>query len=263
MMFEMTRLHGTTLILVTHDANLANTCDLQVRLRDGTVTVVKPGTEFEVLASNTLGENISDAKVYNDDVILPLDKPLVAKDGLAVLRHVALDASLALPPTKRDVIDRARYGANRLPVRYDAPHGSTAPIFRYPNARSREALARLERDGPVDAHDGFKLRYVNPATGGSPMPTMATFLQLLPRGFSGKPYRQTDGTVFSVVEGRGRATIGRGDSQWHYDFGPRDHFVVPSWHTLSLSASDECVLFSYSDRPVQQALSIWREERLA
>ena len=34
----------------------------------------------------TLGENISDAKVYNDDVILPLDKPLVAKDGLAVLR---------------------------------------------------------------------------------------------------------------------------------------------------------------------------------
>lgn len=30
----------------------------------------------------------------------------------SVLRHVALDASLALPPTKRDVIDRARYGAN-------------------------------------------------------------------------------------------------------------------------------------------------------
>ena len=94
------------------------------------------------------------------------------------------------------------------------------------------------------------------------MPTMATFLQLLPRGFAGLPYRQTDGTVFSVVEGHGRATIGRGYRQWHYDFGPRDHFVVPSWHTLSLSANDECVLFSYSDRPVQQALSIWREERL-
>ena len=80
----------------------------------------------------------------------------------------------------------ARYGANMLPVRYDAPHGSTSPIFSYLRAQPR-ALARLERDGPVDAHDGFKLRYVNPATGGSPMPTMATFLQLLPRGFSGKP----------------------------------------------------------------------------
>ena len=198
------------------------------------------------------------------------DGPVVWLDGLDIPMIRFFDAGFAENGTSaQQQITRpeghnfARYGANMLPVRYDAPHGSTSPIFSYPYARSREALARLERDGPVDAHDGFKLRYVNPATGGSPMPTMATFLQLLPRGFSGKSYRQTDGTVFSVVEGRGRATIGRGDSQWHYDFGPRDHFVVPSWHTLSLSASDECVLFSYSDRPVQQALSIWHEERLA
>ena len=34
----------------------------------------------------TLGENMAGCTVYNDDVILPLDKPLVAKDGLAVLR---------------------------------------------------------------------------------------------------------------------------------------------------------------------------------
>jgi putative ABC transport system ATP-binding protein len=37
LMFEMTRKNGTTLILVTHDASLAMTCDLQVRLRDGKV----------------------------------------------------------------------------------------------------------------------------------------------------------------------------------------------------------------------------------
>ena len=34
----------------------------------------------------TLGENISKARSFNDDVILPRDKPLVANDGLAVLR---------------------------------------------------------------------------------------------------------------------------------------------------------------------------------
>ena len=34
----------------------------------------------------TLGQNIADAKVFNDDVILPLDKPLVPRDGMAVLR---------------------------------------------------------------------------------------------------------------------------------------------------------------------------------
>lgn len=37
LMFDMTRRHGTTLILVTHDAALAGTCDRVVRLRDGRV----------------------------------------------------------------------------------------------------------------------------------------------------------------------------------------------------------------------------------
>jgi putative ABC transport system ATP-binding protein len=37
LMFDMTRQHGTTLILITHDAALAETCDMQVRLRDGRV----------------------------------------------------------------------------------------------------------------------------------------------------------------------------------------------------------------------------------
>jgi gentisate 1,2-dioxygenase len=30
---------------------------------------------------------------------------------------------------------------------------------------------------------------------------------------------------------------------------------------LSLAADAECVLFSFSDRPAQQALGIWREQR--
>jgi len=37
LMFDMTRKHGTTLILVTHDAALAGSCDVQVKLRDGRV----------------------------------------------------------------------------------------------------------------------------------------------------------------------------------------------------------------------------------
>lgn len=49
--------------------------------------------------------------------------------------------------------------------------------------------------------DGPQLLYINPLTGGSPMPTIATFLQLLPQGFAGKLHRSTDGLVYSVVEG--------------------------------------------------------------
>jgi gentisate 1,2-dioxygenase len=91
---------------------------------------------------------------------------------------------------------------------------------------------------------------------------MAAFLQLLPAGFDGKPYRQTDGAVFSVVEGRGVATVGEGAAQQRFAFAARDHFVVPSWQRLQLQARDECVLFSFSDRPVQQATALWREQRM-
>ena len=48
---------------------------------------------------NTLGENIAGAKVFNDDVILPLDRPLVASDSLAVLRgNLAPDGAVIKPP---------------------------------------------------------------------------------------------------------------------------------------------------------------------
>ena len=109
----------------------------------------------------------------------------------------------------------------------------------------------------------MKLRYVNPLTGGSPMPTMATFMQKLPAGFAGKPWRQTDGAVYSVVEGHGEVLIERGGMQWRQPFGPRDHFVIPSWHTARFASERGCVLFSFSDRPVHQALGIHQEERMS
>ena len=51
-----------------------------------------------------------------------------------------------------------------------------------------------------------------------------------------------------------------GDQHWR--FAENDVFVVPSWHTLQLQAGRDTVLFSYSDRPVQQVLGLWRESRL-
>ena len=47
-----------------------------------------------------------------------------------------------------------------------------------------------------------------------------------------------------------------------FAFEPRDHFVVPSWHSVRFEAPEDAVLFSFSDRPVQQALGILREQRL-
>ena len=46
----------------------------------------------------TLGENIADAEVYNDDVIRPLDNPIYAEGALAVLRgNIAPDGVVIKP----------------------------------------------------------------------------------------------------------------------------------------------------------------------
>jgi gentisate 1,2-dioxygenase len=80
-------------------------------------------------------------------------------------------------------------------------------------------------------------------------------MQLLPQGFEGRDYRATDSTVYAVVEGKGRCVV---DGQT-FAFGPKDVFVCPSWMPYRLEADADAVIFSFSDRPVQQALDLWRE----
>ncbi len=82
-------------------------------------------------------------------------------------------------------------------------------------------------------------------------------MQLLPGDFTTTPYRATDGSVYCVVEGDGETVMGESVFRWK----PRDIFVVPAWSRHHYHAASEAVLFSFSDRPVQQMLSIWREHR--
>jgi len=79
----------------------------------------------------------------------------------------------------------------------------------------------------------------------------------LPKGWRSRPYRCTDGTIYSVVEGAGNVTVA-GES---FAFEPRDTFVVPSWMPVELETKDDAVLFSFSDRPGQEAMGLWREKR--
>jgi gentisate 1,2-dioxygenase len=132
-------------------------------------------------------------------------------------------------------------------------------MFNYPYARTREVLDTLYRNGPVHPRHGVKMQYVNPITGGYPMPTIAAFIQFFPASFKGTPCRSTDATVFCVAEGRGRTQIGDTSFSW----GPHDIFVAPSWQPVSHEAREDAVLFSFSDRAAQKALGVWREEGAA
>ena len=191
-------------------------------------------------------------------------EPVVWMDGLDIPITHLFDATFAenypgevQPVTRREGDSWARYGCNLAPLSGTAPFGKTSPIFSYPYAKSREALATLAAGGDPDPCHGYKMQFINPATGGPAMPTIGAFIQLLPAGLRTAPYRSSDATIYSAIEGRGKASIGGQD----FAFEPRDTFVVPSWQPASFSADAECVLFSYSDRPAQIALGLWREHR--
>ncbi len=165
-----------------------------------------------------------------------------------------------LPETRPPGDAEARYGSNMRPLRdaFDRPH---SPLHRYPYMRSREALERLARAKEWDEHFGVKLEYINPITGAPALQTISTFLQLLHKGFSTRRTQSTDASVYSVVEGRGRSVIGEGERAVTLAWGPRDHFVVPAWQPHTHLCDEEAVLFSASDKGVQQKLGLWREVR--
>ena len=191
------------------------------------------------------------------------DAPTLWLDGLDIPVVQFFDASFAegygedsQPITKPTGDSGARYGANMMPLGYEKTT-PTSPIFNYPYERSRGALEAMRAREEWDPCHGLKMRYVNPVDGGWAMPTIGTCLQLLPKGFRTAPYRSTDATVFVGVEGEGTATIDGETFNW----GPRDVFVVPSWREVVRETTEDAVLFSYSDRPVQEKLGLFREAR--
>ncbi len=168
--------------------------------------------------------------------------PVVWLDGLDILFANLLGAHF-----------REESPAESQPV---SRPGRLSPVLSYPYDSTRAELERLSKDSAPHPAHGWRLRYTDPATGRDPFPTMAAFIQRLPKGFPGRNCRSTDGAVYCVVEGRGNVDIGA----THLEFGPHDVFVVPSWEVHRFSAATDCVIFSYSDRAAQEALGFWREE---
>ncbi len=190
-------------------------------------------------------------------------QPVVWLDGLDIPIVRFLDAGFAerserpsQQPLRPEGDALARYGANMLPLDYQPRPAEPTRVFVYPYDRTRASLLAIAQGQP-DPHHGHKLRFVNPATGASPMPTIGAFAQWLPAGFETQAVRSTDGSVHVCLQGGGEVRVG--EHSWRFD--ENDVFVVPSWQALQLRADSNSLLFSFSDRPVQQALGLWREQR--
>lgn len=220
---------------------------------DGERTRMEPG-DFIITPSWTYHDHSN-----------PGDETVVWLDGLDVPLIQFFEAgfsdrypSASQPIDKADDESLLRYAQNMLPAGdASVPGPRRNPIFRYPYERTRASLQALAALGRFDPCHGVKQQFVNPLTGGAATATMAAFMQWLPAGFASASCRSTDSTVFCAVEGSGVSLIGEQRIEW----AAHDVFVVPSWVPVRHMPQRDSVLFSFSDRPAQQALNIWREER--
>ena len=194
-------------------------------------------------------------------------QPMIWLDGLDIPTVRFYEASFAErlhEPAHSETIPAGdslrRYGRNLRPMRGTAADRRPAhqPLFHYPYAEWRESLLALAAAEAPDPHLGHAMEFTNPADGGPIMPTIAAHVRHLPAGFTTRPRRSTDGTIFVVVEGHGTAVVeGR-----EYRLAERDLMVVPSWQALTLAADSRMLLFGYSDRAAQEKLGLFREARL-
>jgi gentisate 1,2-dioxygenase len=215
----------------------------RTEMRYGDFIITPPGTWHDH------GNQTKDPMIWLDC----LDIPIVTLFDTSFVEHHPQDEQ---PITRKTGDSFARFGANMLPVDF-ATKRKTSPIFNYPYERSREALEEMRKQDEWDPCHGLKLRYINPVDGGFAMPTIASFLQLLPKGFSTSAYRSTDATIFVIVEGKGQSTIDGKVFNW----GPKDILVAPSWKWVTHTAASDAVIFTCSDRSAQEKLGLWREDR--
>lgn len=59
LMFDLHKRRGTTMVLITHDVDLAQACDRVVRLRDGQVESIAPGTGRVIPSDELAGDEVT------------------------------------------------------------------------------------------------------------------------------------------------------------------------------------------------------------
>jgi gentisate 1,2-dioxygenase len=138
-------------------------------------------------------------------------------------------------------------------VAVDHKHAAQhTPKYRYPGEVTRQMLAAV-----APGADGARwVRYVNPLTGGSVMPTLDCYAVRLDKGQTTRPRRGTYNAICMVVAGEGRSTVGETTFEW----SKHDTFTIPHWTWASHAAKGGADLFVVSDRAAMERLDVVREE---
>lgn len=181
-----------------------------------------------------------------------LDAPLIQAQNILFFEQYDKEIQ-ALTRAQADSTKRFGFARRTSPV---AAAQRGVP-FRYDWKSTYDSLRSMP-DADVDPFDGHLLRYVNPITSGYTLPTMSCEVQLITPGMATQMHRHTSSVLCFVFQGRGRTRIGEDVLDWQKG----DCFVIPhwQWHAHENGNDEGVVLFSINDRPITEALQLYREE---
>jgi gentisate 1,2-dioxygenase len=195
--------------------------------------------------------------------------PVVWLDGLDIPTIRFFDAGFAenggsasQAVSKAEGSSFARFGHNMAPVRHEAPFGATSPIFSYPYERTLEALHRLERDAPIDPGTASSCATSTRSPAAGRCRPWAPSCRSCPPGSPARAGGRPMARCTAWSRERARSTSRRAAALALRALAARSFRGAVMAHCPAQFAPG-CVLFSYSDRPVHQALAIHKEERLS
>jgi gentisate 1,2-dioxygenase len=164
------------------------------------------------------------------------DKPAYWFDGLDVpLTQLLEPMFYEEHPQRREKIERV----------------ATISPYRFARADIARKLDKVKAD-PEGFH-GERIDLAAPE-----IPTMGLTVERLTDGATTRPYRTTANTIFHVMEGSGRTTIGNNQFTWTRG----DTIAAPCWHTTSHQATSDAQLFVLSDEPLLRFSNYYRFEAM-
>lgn len=185
-----------------------------------------------------------------------LDFPFVAH-GLHASFYQDYPGITSQPIDKPEDQGRNRFGAGWLVSAKDKPPRDSifSPLNVFKWEPAYDGLLRMQHTEP-DPYEGYLMEYINPATGGHVLPTIASYLQSLPKGTHTKAARRTSSSVYLVFRGSGYSVVNGKRLDWE----DRDIVAVPSWNWSEHVAERDTIFFRISDIPMQEPFGLHREE---
>jgi gentisate 1,2-dioxygenase len=184
-----------------------------------------------------------------------LDVPLIGVLRQGLYEDYPDEIQPAAKPVDNSI---SRYGSGHMRPVWERPGSPISPLLSFPWTETERALKNLAKAGEAIPFDDVAFEYTNPATGGSVLPTIGCWIQMIRPGIHTHAHRHSNVAVYHVFRGRGSTIVDGIQMDWEEG----DFFALPPyvWHEhMNSSTSEEAVLFSTNDIPVLESLNLHRE----